>query len=115
MWFTHGTSHYIGIDVHDVGSRNVPLEAGMAFVIEPGIYVRQSALDALPRTAENLELIAKIQPAVKKYADIGVRVEDSFLLDATGAKRLSGAVPRTVDAIESLMRQRTQPATAGNR
>jgi Xaa-Pro aminopeptidase len=115
MWFTHGTSHYIGIDVHDVGTRNVPLEAGMAFVIEPGIYVRQSALDALPRTAENLELIAKIQPAVKKYADIGVRVEDSFLLEATGARRLSGAVPRTVDAIESLMRQRTPPATAGNR
>ena len=50
MWYTHGANHYIGIDVHDVGERTRPLEPGMAFVIEPGIYIRQSALDTLPRT-----------------------------------------------------------------
>lgn len=113
MWFTHGTSHYIGIDVHDVGSRNEPLKPGMAFVMEPGIYVRQSALDALPKTPENAALIAKIQPAVIKYADIGVRVEDSFLLENGGLRRLSTGVPRTIEDIESLMRQRPAPATAG--
>jgi Xaa-Pro aminopeptidase len=107
MWYTHGASHYIGLDVHDVGERTRPLLPGMSFVIEPGIYIRQSALDALPRTPENVALIEKIQPAVKKYSDIGVRVEDSFLLDANGPQRLSGAVPRTVDEIEALMKNRT--------
>lgn len=115
MWFTHSTSHYIGIDVHDVGERTEPLKPGMTFVIEPGIYVRQSALDALPRTAENLALIEKIQPAVKKYADIGVRIEDSFLLEPSGPRRLSAAVPRTIEDVEAFMRQRPSPSTAGGR
>ncbi len=42
MWYTHGAGHYIGIDVHDVGDRNRPLVPGMAFTIEPGIYIRQA-------------------------------------------------------------------------
>src|SRR5262245_53396342 len=50
MWFTHSATHYIGIDVHDVGERTRALRPGMAFVIEPGIYVRQIALDVLPKT-----------------------------------------------------------------
>jgi Xaa-Pro aminopeptidase len=78
----------------------------MAFTIEPGIYIRQGALDALPRTPANDALIARIQPAVKKYADIGVRVEDSFLLDDTGLRRLSASVPRTIEEIESFMKPR---------
>jgi Xaa-Pro aminopeptidase len=111
MWFTHGATHYIGIDVHDVGENTKPLAVGMTFVIEPGIYVRQSALDGLPRTAENAALIERIQPAVTKYADIGVRVEDSFVLEASGPRRLTGRVPRTIEDIESFMK-RNQPATA---
>lgn len=103
-WYTHGTSHYIGIDVHDVGDAKRPLEAGMAFTIEPGLYIRQSALDALPRTPENLAFIAKVQPAVRKYADIGVRIEDSFLLDGSGLRNLSQALPKTVADIEASMR-----------
>ncbi len=106
MWYTHNSSHYIGIDVHDVGERTRPLQPGMAFTIEPGIYIRQGALDALPRTPANDALIARIQPAVKKYADIGVRVEDSFLLDDTGLRRLSASVPRTIEEIESFMKPR---------
>jgi Xaa-Pro aminopeptidase len=106
MWYTHGASHFIGVDVHDVGDRTARLEPGMAFTIEPGIYIRQSALDALPKTAANDELIARIQPAVRKYADIGVRVEDSFLLEASGPRRLSAAVPRTIDDIETFLRRR---------
>jgi len=106
MWYTHGASHYIGVDVHDVGDRNRPLQPGMAFTIEPGIYIRQSTLDALPRTKENDALIEKVQPAVTKYGGIGVRVEDSFLLDETGLRRLSAAVPRTIDEIEAFLKPR---------
>jgi Xaa-Pro aminopeptidase len=114
MWYTHGSTHYIGLDVHDVGDRRTPLVPGMAFVIEPGIYIRQGALDALPRTPENNALIEKIQPAVKKYADIGVRVEDSFLLEETGLRRLSASVPRTIEEIEAFLQKR-QPRTTTQR
>jgi Xaa-Pro aminopeptidase len=112
MWYTHGASHYIGIDVHDVGDRNRPLEPGMAFVIEPGVYIRPSALDALPRTPENDQLIERLRPAVRKYADLGVRVEDSFLLEESGLRRLSAAVPRTIEEIEAFLRNRAQPSSA---
>jgi Xaa-Pro aminopeptidase len=112
MWYTHNASHYIGIDVHDVGDRNRPLEPGMAFVIEPGIYIRPGALEALPRTQENDALIEKIRPAVTKYADIGVRVEDSFLLEESGLRRLSAAVPRTIEEIEAFLRNRQSTASA---
>ena len=101
--------------MHDVGGRTVPLEPGMAFTIEPGIYIRQSALDALPRTTENAELIARIQPAVKKYMDIGVRVEDSFLLEESGLRRLSAAVPRTIEDVEAFLAKRPAATTAGAR
>src|SRR5215471_233639 len=100
MWYTHGSTHYIGLDVHDVGDRRAPLAPGMSFVIEPGIYIRQAALDGLPRTPENNALIEKIQPAVTKYADIGVRVEDSFLLEESGLRRLSAPVPRSIEELE---------------
>jgi len=106
LWYTHGASHYIGIDVHDVGNRMRPLQPGMAFTIEPGLYIRQSALDALPRTPENLALIEQIQPALRKYGDIGVRIEDSFLVEETGLRNLSAAVPKTINDIEAFMRGR---------
>jgi Xaa-Pro aminopeptidase len=107
MWYTHSSTHYIGIDVHDVGDRNRTLEAGMAFTIEPGIYIRQSALDALPHTPENEALIQRLQPAVTRYLNIGVRVEDSFLLEESGLRRLSAAVPRTIDDIEAFLRRKS--------
>jgi Xaa-Pro aminopeptidase len=115
MWFTHGATHYIGIDVHDVGERTRSLQPGMAFVIEPGLYIRQSVLDGLPRTKDNLALIEKVQPAVTKYADIGVRIEDSFLLEASGLRRLSSSLPRTIEEVEAFMRTRPAPATNGAR
>lgn len=106
LWYTHGASHFIGVDVHDVGDRAVMLEPGMAFTIEPGIYIRQSALDALPDSPQNAAFIAAVQPAVRKYLDIGVRVEDSFLLEPSGPRRLSASVPRTIGDIEAFMRKR---------
>ncbi len=104
MWYPHGASHFLGIDVHDVGDYKGPLAPGMAFTIEPGIYIRQSALDALPRTPENNALVEKVQPAVKRYADIGVRIEDSYLLEPSGLRRLSFAVPRTIEEIEAFLK-----------
>lgn len=104
IWSTHGVLHWIGMDVHDVGSRRT-IEPGMAFVIEPGIYIREAALEALPRTAENLAFIEKVRPMVQKYKNIGVRVEDSFLLTESGLERLSAPVPRTIEEIERFMKQ----------
>ncbi len=104
IWYTHGSTHWIGMDVHDVGDYERLLEPGMTFVIEPGIYIRESALDNLPKTAENAAFIERVRPAVQKYKDIGVRLEDSFILTATGLKNLSASVPRTVEEIEAFMR-----------
>ena len=107
IWSTHGVSHWIGHDVHDVGSRSRPLESGMAFVIEPGIYIRPQALENLPPTAANAAFIEKVRPAVEKYKNIGVRIEDSYLLTPTGLERLSASVPRTVAEIEAWMKKGT--------
>jgi Xaa-Pro aminopeptidase len=104
IWSTHGVMHWIGMDVHDVGIRRA-LEPGMAFTIEPGIYIREAALNDLPKTPDNAAFIEKVRPVVAKYKDIGVRIEDSYLLTATGLERLSKSVPRTVDEIEKFMKQ----------
>ncbi len=105
-WYTHGICHWIGMDVHDVGDYRRPLEAGMAFVIEPGLYIRPEALDQLPDTPENRAFKEKVRPAVERYAGIGVRIEDSFLLTDTELIRLSAKVPRTLEEIDEFMRSR---------
>jgi Xaa-Pro aminopeptidase len=104
IWSTHGVTHWIGMDVHDVGIRR-PLEPGMAFTIEPGIYIREAALNDLPKTSENAAFIEKVRPLVAKYKDIGVRIEDSYLLTPAGLERLSRTVPRTIDEIEKFLKQ----------
>ena len=104
IWATHGVVHYIGLDVHDVGTRG-PFEPGMAFVIEPGIYIREAALEQLPKTPENLAFIEKVRPTVEKYKNIGVRIEDSFLLTEKGLERLSAMVPRTAEEIERFLKR----------
>lgn len=103
IWYTHGPTHWLGLNVHDVGTTNV-LAPGMAFVIEPGLYIREAALDNLPKTPENVAFIQKVRPLVEKYKNIGVRIEDSFLLTEIGLERLSASVPRTVEEIEIFMR-----------
>ncbi len=105
-WFTHGSGHFIGIDVHDVGDTQRPLEPGMAFTIEPGIYVRREALESLPADADHEAFAAAIRPAFEKYRDIGVRIEDTFLMTTSGLKCLSDCVPRSVREIEALMKAR---------
>lgn len=103
LWSTHGVTHWIGMDVHDVGTRR-PLDAGMTFTIEPGIYIREAALADLAKTPENAAFIEKVRPSVAKYKNLGVRIEDSYLLTTSGLERLSKAVPRTVDEIEKFMK-----------
>jgi Xaa-Pro aminopeptidase len=105
-WYTHGIVHWIGMDVHDVGDYRRPLEAGMAFVIEPGLYIRPEALEQLPDTPANRAFRDQVGGAVKKYAGIGVRIEDSFLLTARELVRLSARVPRTTQEIDDFMRSR---------
>jgi Xaa-Pro aminopeptidase len=76
-YFIHGLGHHIGLDVHDAGDPSRPLEPGMVVTIEPGIYI----------TEENL----------------GVRIEDDFLVTETGYKMLSEKLPRSVEEIEKIM------------
>ena len=103
MWFMHGTSHWLGMNVHDVGSGDPKLEPGMVFTNEPGIYIRGDALDYLPKTPENDKLIAAIRPAFEKYKNIGVRIEDDVLITADGHRNLSQAIPRTIADIEAFI------------
>jgi Xaa-Pro aminopeptidase len=103
IWFMHGTSHWLGMNVHDVGGRNVRLEPGMVFTNEPGIYIREDALEYLPKTPENERFIAAVRPAFEKYKNIGVRIEDDLLVTAEGAKWMTQALPRSIAEIEAFM------------
>lgn len=103
VWYTHGVMHWIGVDVHDAGDYERKLAPGMAFVVEPGIYVRPQALDNLPDTPENRAFKAAVAPAVARYKDIGVRIEDSFLLTDTGLRDLSAKVPKSIEDVERLL------------
>ena len=73
IWYMHGSSHWLGMNVHDVGDYSTPLEPGMVFTNEPGIYVRLDALENLPKTPENEKFIAAVRPAFEKYKGIGVQ------------------------------------------
>ncbi len=77
-YFMHGTSHFLGLDVHDVGDFKRPLEEGMVFTCEPGIYI----------TDEN----------------IGIRIENNILVTKKGPVDLMKNIPIEVDEIERLMR-----------
>lgn len=112
-WYTHGVCHWIGMDVHDVGDYDRPLSAGMAFVVEPGLYIRPQALEQLPNTPPSAAFRAKVGPAVEKYKNIGVRIEDSFVLTETGLKSLSSTVPRTIEEVEAWMKPKPGPAAPG--
>lgn len=77
-YFMHGTSHFIGLDTHDVGHWDAPIEAGMVFTCEPGIYIQEESL--------------------------GIRLEDNLVIQASGpAVNLMQNIPLEADEIESLM------------
>jgi len=90
-YFMHGTSHWLGMDVHDVGDYKRDgewrlLEPGMALTIEPGLYVR----------SEN-------ENAPRRFRGTGIRIEDDIVITETGCKVLTTGVPKEADAIEALM------------
>lgn len=103
-WFMHGASHWLGMNVHDVGNYGVRLEPGMVFTVEPGIYIRPDALDNIPKTPENEAFINAVRPAFEKYKGIGVRIEDDVLVTPEGFKNLSGALPRSIPDIENFIK-----------
>ncbi|MDB4907686.1 MAG: hypothetical protein JWO05_2470 [Gemmatimonadetes bacterium] len=106
LFYMHGLGHGIGLEVHDPNpwTSDGRINLGSAFTIEPGIYVRADALDYLPDTPANRSLRAKLAPAVNRYRDMGVRIEDDYAITAQGAEWLSKA-PREMAEIEALMRQ----------
>ena len=91
-WMVHGTSHHLGIDVHDCAQArkemylDAELKEGMVFTIEPGLYFH--ADDLL---------------APEEFRGIGIRIEDDVLVTATGVENLSRALPRDPDQIETWM------------
>jgi len=90
-YYMHRTSHWLGLDVHDAGSYFVDgkpraLEPGMAFTVEPGLYVPTNAASA----PEHLR-------------GIGVRIEDDVVVTATGHENLNTAVPKRIDEVEALV------------
>lgn len=76
-YFFHGTSHFVGIDVHDAGLYDKPLVPGTVITVEPGIYIAGEAL--------------------------GVRIEDEVLVTEDGCTVLTAAIPRTIEDIEAVM------------
>jgi len=76
-YLTHGISHHVGLDVHDLSDINVPLVPGMVITIEPGIYIPEE--------------------------NIGVRIEDTVVVTENGARVLSSALPREAEEIEKLV------------
>ena len=77
-YFMHGTSHFIGLDTHDVGLWNEPIQAGMVFTCEPGIYIQEEGL--------------------------GIRIEDNLVVQDQGEPfNLMGEIPIEVEEIEDMM------------
>lgn len=131
-FFMHGTSHWLGLDVHDAGRYRVeresrPLQPGMAFTVEPGVYVDPKrpkvsfaltefdeeadrdlvyeigAEAARKQIEERREAAKKIEHAIpEEFLGIGIRIEDDVLVTEDGYVNLTEGVPREPDEIEAL-------------
>ena len=106
LFYMHGLGHGIGLDVHDPEQFYLTrrIEVGSAFTIEPGIYVRANVLETLPDTPRNRQIAAALAAAVRKYANIGVRIEDDYIATADGVEWISRA-PRELAEVEAAMRE----------
>ena len=109
LYYMHGLGHGIGLNVHDpdqyAGRGGGIIKPGSAFSIEPGIYVRQNLIDdVIPKLPGNQAFVAKLRPVLERYKNIGVRIEDDYLVTESGVEWASKA-PREIDEIEALMRQ----------
>lgn len=106
LFMIHGISHGIGLEVHDpasfyTGARTY--QPGDVFTIEPGLYVSLRALDLLRDTPKNRAFKEAVRETVSRYDNIGVRIEDDYLVTEDGVERLSAGVPREPDTIEQAM------------
>jgi len=106
LYYMHGLGHGIGLEVHDPEQFffTGTIAAGSAFTIEPGIYVRENLLEILPKTARNDALIAKIRPAVEKFRNVGIRIEDDYVVTPEGVEWISRA-PREIAEVEAMMKE----------
>jgi Xaa-Pro aminopeptidase len=128
FYILYPSSHYLGLDVHDVGEmggsfgqfmdqtpqksmESRVLEPGMVLTIEPGLYFREKGLDQLHEIfrdeADSIELdqfIKAVRPVYEKYMNIGVRIEDDILITSSGNINLSRYAPKEIEDIEQLMR-----------
>ncbi|MBS1789954.1 MAG: aminopeptidase P N-terminal domain-containing protein [Acidobacteria bacterium] len=102
-WFMHGSTHWIGMNVHDVGNYGTALAPGMVFTVEPGIYIRPDALDVMPKTPENERFIKAVRPAFEKYKGIGIRIEDDVLVTNGAPVVMSASIPRKLEDVEATM------------
>ena len=105
VWFMHGTSHWLGMNVHDVGggAKFVP---GVVFTNEPGIYIRPDALDQMPygwKEEDWEKFKTAVRPAFEKYKGMGVRIEDDMVITEDGVRWLSQALPRKISDIEDFI------------
>ena len=118
VWFMHGTSHWLGMNVHDVGSTATRFEPGMVFTNEPGIYVRPDALDNKPSGMSDADwekFKTDVKPAFEKYKGIGVRIEDDMLVTPDGVKWMTAALPRKIADIEAFIAKgRAEVGRTGN-
>src|SRR5688500_7004829 len=106
LYMAHGLGHGIGLEVHDVGGHSYAFSPrfteGEVLTVEPGVYVSEMLLDMLPDTERNAEFIRAVRGTVRQYANIGVRIEDDYLVTEDGVEWLSPA-PREIRDIESMM------------
>jgi Xaa-Pro aminopeptidase len=110
LYMAHGLGHGIGLEVHDPprpGRGAGSFARGDVFTIEPGVYVSTRLLDILPDTPKNRAMIAKVGAAVRRYDNIGIRIEDDYAITATGVEWLSRA-PREIGEVETAMVGRGQ-------
>ena len=85
-YFPHGTSHYLGLDVHDAGTYN-PFQHNTLITVEPGVYIPENS------------------PCDTKWWGIAIRIEDDILITNDGPINLSAYAPRTADSIEAMMQE----------
>lgn len=94
-FFMHGLSHWLGLDVHDVGAygqdRSRVLEPGMVITVEPGLYIAPDA------------------DVPAQYRGIGIRIEDDIVITKDGNENLTASVVKSADDIEALMAAARQP------
>jgi Xaa-Pro aminopeptidase len=88
LYSRHGVSHFLGLDVHDVGGFNADLKPGMVLTVEPGIYIPAGS------------------DCDEKFWNIGIRIEDDVLVTSDGCQVLSSRAPRSRSAIETLMKEK---------